>query len=107
MDTHSNPQQSPSPTAADGGDRGPNGRFVKGNRCSVGNPFGRRVNELRKALLEALDPDAIKRIVRKLIERAEHGDLAAVQVLFDRCLGKVGPAPSGEPDDEPEDLATP
>jgi hypothetical protein len=73
----------------------------------VGNPFARRVNELRKALLEALDPDAIRRIVKKLIERAEHGDLAAVQVLFDRCLGRVGPAPSGALEDVPEDLATP
>src|SRR5438067_2077329 len=38
-------------------ERDADGRFVKGNRGGPGNPFARRVAELRRELLEAVSAD--------------------------------------------------
>lgn len=64
--------------------RGENGRFTKGNKCAT----GRKVTTLRRALLEAVTPEDIQAVVTALIEKAKEGDLHAISLLFDRCIGK-------------------
>lgn len=60
------------------------GRFTKGNKCAR----GRRVTELRRALLAAVTPDDMAEIAARLVEMAKGGDLSAAALLFDRVLGK-------------------
>ena len=64
------------------------GRYLPGNPGGPGNPHSRRVNELRVALLDAVTPDDIRQVVRRLITLAQGGDVAAARLLFDRCLGR-------------------
>ena len=58
------------------------GRFVPGNKGGPGNPFARKVAELRKALVNFVTEDAMKHIAFVLKERAMGGDLAAIKLLF-------------------------
>lgn len=61
------------------------GRFTAGNKCSR----GRRVTELRRALLDAVSPDDIKEIVGQIVAKAKQGDMQAISLLLDRCIGKA------------------
>lgn len=65
--------------------RGANGRFTKGNKCAT----GRKVTALRRALLDAVTPEDIQAVVAALIDKAKEGDLHAISLLFDRCIGKA------------------
>ena len=70
------------------GERGPAGRFAPGNAGGPGNPFARRVGELRSALIEAVTPADMAEMVAALIAGAESGNVAAIREVFDRTLGK-------------------
>lgn len=72
--------------------RRPNGQFAKGNPGGPGNPHAAQVAALRSALLEAVTPADIAQVVASLVTQAKAGDIAAAQVLFDRCFGRVAPA---------------
>src|SRR5262249_20282394 len=76
--------------------RGANGRFTAGNPGGPGNPFARRVAQLRSILMQAVKPEDLVAIVRKLVERAKAGDVAAAKLLLAYVLGK--PAPAVNPD---------
>lgn len=65
--------------------RGANGRFTKGNKYAT----GRKVTALRRALLDAVTPEDIQAVVAVLIDKAKEGDLHAISLLFDRCIGKA------------------
>ena len=60
------------------------GRFTAGNKCSR----GRKVTELRRALLDAVTPEDIRAIVAAVVEKAKEGDLQAISLLLDRCIGR-------------------
>jgi len=64
------------------------GKFVKGNKCARGNPFAKKVAALRAALLQAITPQDVKSIIKKLIKQARSGDLAAAKEVFDRAVGR-------------------
>ena len=68
--------------------RGRNGRFLPGHGGGPGNPHAQKVHRLRSALLNAVTPADISEIVRKLIEMAKEGDLAATKELLDRTIGR-------------------
>ena len=68
--------------------RGAGGRFAVGNAGGPGNPHGRRVAQLRAALLDAVTDDDLQAIVAKLVEMAKGGDLRAMKEVLDRTLGK-------------------
>jgi hypothetical protein len=72
------------------------GRFIPGNKGGPGNPFARKVAELRKALVNFVTEDDMKHIAFVLKERAMGGDLAAIKLLFQYVLGK--PNESVDPD---------
>jgi hypothetical protein len=65
-----------------------NGRFTKGNRCAAGNPFARRMARLRCLLLDAVSDDDLRAVVRKLVEQARAGDVAAAKLLFAYLIGR-------------------
>jgi hypothetical protein len=75
--------------------RDKSGRFIKGNPGGPGNPFARRVAELRTALLEAATPERMRRLRRALFAQALAGDTAAALVLK---YTLVGPLPDKDPD---------
>ena len=76
----------PSPTGDSGRDE--RGRFIAGNGIGTGNPHAKQVARLRSALLDAVTPNDMTRIARKLVAMALDGDVHAAQILFDRCLGR-------------------
>ena len=78
----------PSPTASNGNGRDGNGRFAPGNRFANGNPHARRIGQLRSALLEAVTPDDVMAIARKMVEMAKAGDIQAAREVLLRVLGR-------------------
>ena len=75
----------PSPTAGNG--RGARGRFAPGNKIAKGNPHAVKVAKLRTAALAAVKPADVRAVVRKLVELALAGDVAAAREVLQRCLG--------------------
>jgi hypothetical protein len=72
------------------------GRFTAGNPGGPGNPFARQVGARRKALLDAVSPEDVGRVAKKLYELALAGDVAAGKVLLAYVVGK--PAEAVNPD---------
>ena len=94
----------PSPNASIG--RTSTGRFAPGNRGGPGNPFAQRVARLRSTLLESVTDDDLKAIVQAVVCKAKSGDMAAVRVILDYCVGKPLPAPDPDRADlDGEELA--
>jgi hypothetical protein len=67
------------------------GRFAKGNSFASGhsNPNARKTQLLQNALLDELDENSIKRIVKRLIQMAMAGNIQAAKEVLDRGLGKA------------------
>ena len=76
------------PSSAVSNGRGSNGQFAPGNKISKGNPFAKRVNEIRSELIGSLTTEDVKEVAQALIEKAKGGDIPAVRELFDRTIGK-------------------
>jgi hypothetical protein len=72
------------------------GRFVRNNDGGPGNPFGRRVAELRKILLRSATEENVQRLADMLREKAFAGDLAAAKLLLLHWIGK--PKEVADPD---------
>ena len=66
------------------------GRFATGNPGGPGNPFARRVAQLRSALLDAVSDDDLREIVSALVTRAKSGDVVAAREILTRIIGKPG-----------------
>jgi hypothetical protein len=75
---------------ADGSDGGRDerGRFTKGNPGGTGNPYSKRVAELRSALLDAITSEDICSMVRSMVERAKSSDAVAFRVISPYLFGK-------------------
>lgn len=76
----------PSPNGGNGRDT--SGRFTKGNPGGPGNPFARRVSQLRSLVVEVLTDEDLRAIVDKMIDDAKNGDKAAVKLLLSYAIGK-------------------
>jgi hypothetical protein len=76
--------------------RNAKGRFIRNNDGGPGNPFGRRVAELRKVLLRSATEENVERLANMLMEKAFAGDLAAAKLLLHYWIGK--PKEVAEPD---------
>ncbi len=66
------------------------GRFRPGNRLGKGNPMAGRAARIRAALLRALTPADTTAIAEQLIQQAKGGDIAAINAILDRTIGKPG-----------------
>ena len=86
------------PTTNGNNGRDENGRFAIGNPGGPGNPYARRVAELRSALLDAITPDAIRYVMLRMIKMAVEGDVAAAKLVLERAVGKPLPDPMPEGD---------
>jgi hypothetical protein len=64
------------------------GRFKQGNKGGPGNPFLRRIGELRRTVLNFAAQDDMEQAALVLKELAMAGDLAAIKLLFEYVLGK-------------------
>jgi hypothetical protein len=64
------------------------GRFTKGNKCSKGNPFSRRLAAMRQAFSDAVSVEDLQALAKSLYERALDGDNAAAALLLAYVVGK-------------------
>ena len=71
-------------------DRDNTGKFTKGNSGGPGNPFAKQVSQLRSKLLAAITPEDLSEIIRKTIELAKNGDLAATKMVLSYAVGRPG-----------------
>ena len=69
------------------------GRFAPGNPGGPGNPYAKRVADLRAALLESVTEADIRAVARALVKRAKAGEVPAIRELLDRLVGKAGDTP--------------
>ena len=94
----------PSPNGTVGRDS--SGRFTKGNPGGPGNPYARRVADLRNVLMEAVTDDDLYDIARTLVERGKAGDVMAAREVLDRLMGKPKStlAIENEPEQTEEEL---
>jgi hypothetical protein len=88
---HAEEQQAAEPSGRDTG-----GRYIGGNSGGPGNPFARRVAQLRAVLLETVTDEELRIVAGQLMVKAKFGDLAAIKLLFQYVLGK--PAATVNPD---------
>jgi hypothetical protein len=72
------------------------GRFVVGNPGGPGNPYARRVGELKKLLLETVVLQDLAEILAAMIKKAKEGNVQAAKLVLQYVLGK--PAASADPD---------
>ena len=75
----------PSPNGGNG--RATNGRFAPGNSGGPGNPFSKRVAQLRSALFKSVSPEDLRDVLAALLKQAKAGDVASVKELLQRLLG--------------------
>ena len=92
---------SPTPNDTANG-RDSRGRFAPGNAGGPGNPYNRRVAELRRIMLEEISDDKLRSIIQMLLSKAEAGDLAAIKLVLQYGLGKPTPAPDPDAVDQHE-----
>jgi hypothetical protein len=71
-------------------------RFTAGNKAGLGNPFFRKQAEVRKAILDDLGTDAVKKLMRQMYSQAMAGDVNAAKVVLLWTVGK--PAKAVDPD---------
>jgi hypothetical protein len=65
------------------------GRFLKGNPGGPGgNPNQHRVLRLKRALLDAVSPAQVAKVIRKMGAMGAKGDVAAAKVYLEHAVGK-------------------
>ena len=69
------------------------GRFIKGNRISVGkgNPNIKKMALLRNAELKAITTKDIKDVYEKLLALCLEGNVLAIKLLLERTAGRLPP----------------
>src|SRR5436189_1418049 len=90
------PQQADQTRQEQAPGRGADGRFAPGNTFGPGNPFGRRVAQLRQAALNVVSDKDVEEIFAAVKEQAKAGNLQAAKLILSYTLGK--PAPVENPD---------
>jgi hypothetical protein len=66
----------------------PDGRFGPNNKASLENANNRRMQALRKALLDATTPAQVQTVGARLYEQAAAGDVPSARVWLDHVIGK-------------------
>src|SRR5262245_34887463 len=68
--------------------RNNNGTFKQGNAGGPGNPFGRRVAQLRCAVLSVVTEEHLRLVTEVLLGKALGGETSAIRLFFQYTLGK-------------------
>ncbi|MBL8731603.1 MAG: hypothetical protein JNN13_04450, partial [Planctomycetes bacterium] len=76
-----------------------------GNRAGRGNPSLRRQHALQQAVRQAVGPDDLQRVLRKLVDLSERGDVQAASLLLSHAVGRPREAPGARVDLPPLDTA--
>lgn len=84
-------------------DRGADGRFVKGNKASVGHVPPRKPAEYRRVAIDAIDVERFTKVVHALIEEAIAGNIQAAKLVLEYSLGKPKEMPDFERDEAIDD----
>lgn len=82
------------------GGRDSRGRFTKGNPGGPGNPYGKRVAQIRSMILDTVSDKDLRSVVKSLVDKAKNGDVVAARELLNRMVGKAGVLPEAEPERE-------
>ena len=64
------------------------GQFALGNKGGPGNPYARRVHEIRGWFIEAVTEDEFLAVRQKLVDLALEGDVQAIRLYLERLMGK-------------------
>ncbi len=99
------------PSTTDPNGRDDLGRFGPGNAHSRGHAGHRKVSEMRRAALEAETPVRVARVMAKLFDLAEAGDVSAAKVYLENVVGRPIQGveisgPDGSPLERSAELAT-
>jgi hypothetical protein len=79
-------------TSGNGSGRDSKGRFTAGNPGGPGNPFARRVAQLRSVMLQCISDEDMQAITHAVLLKARHGDLQAVKLMYQYGIGKASDA---------------
>lgn len=80
----------PSPAGVNGEGRDPqSGQFLRGNKLARGNRHQERITRLRTALLDAVTPGDMRKVIKRLVTKAKAGDMQAAKLLLDRLYGRA------------------
>lgn len=64
-------------------------RFKKGNKFGKGNPWARYVQKFRKVLMTCVSAEDFEKVVRRIVQEAQDGDMNAAKLLIERLCGPV------------------
>ncbi len=74
------------------------GRFLPGGAGGPGRPSVRTVDRLRQAVEEAVTPEHLTAVMRRLTRAALEGNIPAARIVLERSCGKpVESPPAGAP----------
>jgi hypothetical protein len=79
-------------TNGNGSGRDSKGRFTAGNPGGPGNPFARRVAQLRSVMLQCITDEDMQAITHAVLLKARNGDLQAVKLMYQYGIGKASDA---------------
>jgi hypothetical protein len=90
------------PVAPGPSDRGPDGRFVAGNRAGPGNPHARHCARMLDLFRTCISDQDMVHLFRVLYEKAMHGDVSAAKLVLAYKIGKPAPCPNPDAIDRDE-----
>src|SRR5262249_8767054 len=67
-------------------------QFEPGNQCGKGNPSFRKLAANRRAFLDAVTPDEVRELARRLYQHAMMGDKEAAKLVLAYAVGRPGVA---------------
>lgn len=93
---------SPTKERSSSQDRGPNGRFVAGNRGGPGNPHARHCARMLDLFRTSISDEDMVRLYRVIFEKAQSGDVSAAKLVLAYKIGKPLPCPDPDSIDRDE-----
>ena len=77
-----------------------NGRFSAGNKIGQGNPYNRRIAELRLAVLRKIKDQDVEEVLFALMQKAKDGDVPAAKLFLQYTIGNPEIIPEVPNDNE-------
>jgi len=71
--------------------KGPDGKFLPGNKLGQGNPLAGRAAKLRATALASVSQTDMRRIMKAMVKAAIGGDVAAAKVCLSYSIGEPLP----------------